>query len=329
MKKLMTLVLCMVVCWISNAQAEPFKMRVSHQMPETHFLAQEIQTFKKLVEEKTGGGVEVEIYPASQAFKAKEVIGAVVSGSIEAGVSTNFAWAGMIPAMDTFLIPFFITDIPVIDQVIHGTVGDRLFKMMEGKGVVPIMWMLQTRTNIYTSNDKPLVMPADFKGKKMRGTSKLMNLASEALGASTMSISGPEVYQALQRGTLDVGLTGVDAALARHYYEVQKYGTITNNMSIVHVLFVNPGFWNSLSSDLQAAVRECALTVQKKSLQDSEAAKDQALMELKQKMTIHVQTPEEQKAWAEVVTQPVLDYYLEKTGAVGRELVELVKEIKR
>jgi len=77
------------------------------------------------------------------------------------------------------------------------------------------MWLLQCRTNIYTSNDEPLIMPEDFKNKKMRGTSKIMNIPSEALGASTMSISGPEVYMALQRGTIDIGLTGVDAALAR------------------------------------------------------------------------------------------------------------------
>lgn len=330
MKKLTTVVtVCMVICFVASAQAAPFKMRISHQMPDSHFLADEIKTFKALVEEKTAGTVQVEIYPAAQAFKEKEVIGAVVSGSIEGGVSTNFAWSGIIPAMDTFLIPFFITEIPVIDKVIHGKVGATLFGMMEEKGVVPIMWLLQTRTNIYTSNDNPLLLPEDFKGKKMRGTSKIMNLGSEAMGASTMSISGPEVYQALQRGTLDVGLTGVDAAFARHYYEVQKYGTAANTFSVVHVVFLNPGFWQSLPTDLQKKVRECALTVQKKSLNDSEAAKENALVGLKEKMTIHIQTDAEEQAWREVMTKPVLDYYIEKLGTDGQQLVKLVEEIKR
>lgn len=330
MKKFTTIMAaCLLVFFVVSVQAAPYKMRISHQMPETHFLANEVKTFKALVEEKTAGKVEVEIYPSAQAFKEKELIGAVVSGSIEAGVSTNFAWAGIIQAMDTFIIPFFITEIPVIDKAINGKVGDTLFAMMEKKGVVPLMWLLQTRTNIYTSNDKPLLLPADFKGKKMRGTSKIMNLGSEALGASTMSISGPEVYQALQRGTLDIGLTGVEAALARHYYEVQKYGTAASTFSVVHVVFVNPGFWKSLPSDLQNTIRECGRTVQKKTLNDSEVAKENAIRKLSEKMTIHIQTEEEEKAWREVMTKPVLNYYLERTGKVGQELVNLVEEIKR
>jgi TRAP-type C4-dicarboxylate transport system substrate-binding protein len=321
----MLLVLLLAVC----VQAEPYKMRLSHQMPETHFLADEAKYFKKLVEEKTDGQVVIEIYPAAQAFKPKELIGAVISGAIESGMSLNFQWAGIIPVMDVFLIPYFITDLRVIDQAIHGEVGARLFQRMEEKKVVPLMWLLQTRTNIYTSNDEPLIWPKDFKGKKMRGTSKMMNLGSEALGASTMSVSGPEVYTALQRGTLDIGLTGVGAALARHYYEVQKYGTVAHTFSVYHIIYVNPDFWNSIPADLQKTIRECAAVVQKKTLTDSETSKDHAIEELRKKMTIHIQTEEEASAWRKVMEPPVMSYFLENTGQEGKDLVEIVQGLKK
>jgi TRAP-type C4-dicarboxylate transport system substrate-binding protein len=231
--------------------------------------------------------------------------------------------------MDIFLIPFLVTELPVIDKIINGEVGARLFKKIESKGAIPLMWLLQTRTNIYTSNSAPLFLPADFKGKKMRGTSKMMNLGSEALGASTMSISGPEVYTALQRGTIDIGLTGIDAALARHYYEIQKYGTVSNNFTVVHIVFVNPKFWGSLPSELKNIIKECALRIQKKSLEDSEKAKEIAINELKQKMTIHIQTKEEEKVWKEVMEKPVVDYFLEKTGKEGRELLDSIKRLEK
>ena len=101
--------------------------------------------------------------------------------------------------------------------------------------MVPIMWVLQCRTNIYTSKDKPLIMPSDFKGKKIRGTSKIMNLASEALGAAAVPVAGPEAQTALQTGTVDIGLTGVDAALVRHYDEFHKYGTVSNSFTVVYI----------------------------------------------------------------------------------------------
>ena len=309
-----------------SANAADYKMRITHQLPESHHIGQDINYFKKIVEERSGGRMEVEVYPAAQAFKPKEVIPAVVQDSIEAGVTTNFGWAGMLPIMDVVLIPWLVTDLDTIEKTLNGEAGAILFKALESKGVVPLMWLLQCRTNMYTSNGEPLILPQDFKGKKMRGTSKIMNLGSEALGAATMPISGPEVYMALQRGTIDIGLTGIDTAYARHYYEIQKFGTVVSNFSVMHPVFVNPTFWNSLPADLQKTIRECARETQAKSIQDSEKARNEAIEQLKQKMTVHIQTPEEAQAWKAVMEKPVLDYFLEKTGDEGRQLVEIIRK---
>ena len=321
------LVMFIVVFMVSPAGAAAYKMRISHQMPDSHHISMNVKYFKNLVEQKTNGMVEIEVYPAAQAFKPKEVINAVVTGGIEAAVSTNFQWSGMLPVMDVVLIPWLITDLPVIEKAISGEPGAILFKAMESKGVVPLMWLLQCRTNLYTSNDTPLIMPEDFKNKKMRGTSKIMNLGSEALGSSTMPISGPEVYMALQRGTIDIGLTGIDTALARHYYEIQKYGTVVNNFTVIQPMFIDPNFWNSLPANLRQIIKECGQIVQQKCIQDSEKARGEAISELKKKMTIHEQTKQEEQTWKAIMQQPVLDYFLQKTGAEGQQLVDLIKNL--
>lgn len=323
------MVVFLVVLFSSPLFAAQYKMRISHQMPETHFVADDVKEFKKLVEQKTGGKVSVEIYPAAQAFAPKDTMNAVAMGSIEAAMCTNFEWAGLVPTMDIFLLPFSVTEIPVIDKVLSGEVGTRLFKKLETKGVVPIMWVLQCRSNIYTSKDKPLIMPSDFKGKKIRGTSKMMNLGSEALGTAAVPVAGPEVQTALQTGTIDIGLTGPDAALVRHYDEFHKYGTISNSFTVVYALFVNPKFWKSLPSDIQNAIRESGQTVQKKALEDSEKFRDMSIAELKKKMTIHMQTQQEEQAWKAVMEKPVFDYFLKTTGKEGAELVDLISKTRR
>ena len=330
MKKMVWItVVSLFLLFSAQAMAAPYKMRLSHQMPESHFLAREIQDFKVQVEKATNGQVIVEIYPAAQAFKPNELIPAVVGGSIESGLAINFQWSGMIPAMDTFIIPFLLTDIGLIEKAMDGEVGAKFDSMLQAKGVVPIMWLLQTTRNVYTSNEKVLKLPEDFKGKKMRGSSKIMNLGSEALGASSMPISGPEVYTALQRGTLDIGLTGPGAALQRHYYEVQKYGTVASTFSTIHVVFVNAAFWNSLPPDLQKTVREVASGIQKKGYAVSREEIQKSIDELSKKMTIHIQTPEEEAAWRAVMVQPALDYYKSKTGQEGEELITLIENLKK
>ncbi len=328
MKTLRIIALASLVALLAApAGAAEFKMRLSHQLPESHHIGVNVSYFKKLVEEKTAGRVEVQIYPAAQAFKPKEALNAVVAGGIEAAVTTNFEWAGMLPIMDVVLIPWLVTDLSLIEKVLTGEAGAKLFQAMASKGVVPLMWFVQCRTNLYTSNAGPLLLPKDFQGKKMRGTSKIMNLGSEAMGSSTMAISGPEAYMALQRGTIDIGLTGIDAALARHYYEIQKYGTVVNNFSVIQPLFLNPKFWNSLPADTQKAIKGCAVEVQKKSLKDSETARTEAIEGLQKKMTIHIQTKDEENAWKAAMQKPVLDYFLQKTGNEGKELVDLINKL--
>ena len=313
----------------ASVHAAPKKMRLTHQFPESHFVAQVVKQFGADVARETGGTVTVEIFPAAQAYKPKEVIKAVVSGGIESGMTTNMEWSGIIPEMDLFVVPYLMTQYEVIEKGLEGSIGEKLFEQMSSKGVQPLMWLFQTRTMVYTSNDKPLRMPSDFAGKKMRGTSKIMNKGVEALGASAVSVAGPEVYMALQRGTLDIGLTDVSAALARHYYEVQKYGTVTNNFAVTFVAFANPAFWKSLDAKEQKGIMAAARAAQKACLERSEDEAKQSIEGLKEKgMTIHVQTAEEAKAWKKA-TSPVVDYYIETTGALGKELVQMVRKLEK
>lgn len=332
MKKTVCTLFALALLFFLNdaAQAAPLKMRLSHQWPETFFLAAEIRDFKKLVEEKTKGQLIVEIYPAAQAFKPKELIPATINGSIEAGATTNFEWAGIVPAVEIFEVPFLLVEPKVIEKSLKGFVGDRLSQLIQAKGVVPIMWLNQSRWQLYTSNDKLLKAPADFKGKKIRGTSKAMNLGTEALGGSTVSVSGPEVYSALQRGTLDIGLTSADAALARHYDEVQKYGVVSKSFSVMAVVFVNAKFYNSLSPDFKKAVMEAAEAVENRNTVESEKSGTDAVVALKKKgMIIHELTRQEEDAWKAVQIKPVTDYFLKRTGKDGAELVNFIQGLKR
>ncbi len=314
--------------WGGQLEAAPVKIRFTHQFPETHFVAREVKHFAGLVEQKSGGKVVLEIFPAAQAYKPNEVIEAVVTGAIEAGMTTNMDWSGIIPAMDVFVVPYLMTEFGVIERALSGEMGARLFQLMEAKGVKPLLWFFQTRTMAYTSKDRPLKLPEDFKGKKMRGTSKIMNKGVEALGASPVSVSGPEVFMALQHGTIDIGLTDVGAALARHYYEVHKYATVTNDFAVTFVAFMNPKLWSSIPPEGQKAILEAARETQAKTLKDSEVEKDKAIEGLKAKgMITHIQTPEEARAW-EKATAPVLDYFLQTAGAPAKELVEMVQKLK-
>src|SRR5690606_1832626 len=116
-------------------------------------------------------------------------------------------------------------------------------KLLE-KGVRNVAWLFTTNASIFTSSNKPLIEIEDFKGVKIRGLNKLVDEALLALGAAPAAMPGSEVYQALQTGVIDAGLTDISAAYSRKYYEVQKYGTVTPFFTVYFHLYVNPDWFD-------------------------------------------------------------------------------------
>ena len=76
-----------------------------------------------------------------------------------------------------------------------------------------VAWLYITRETIVTSGKKPIVALDDFKGVKIRGLNTLTDNALTAVGAAPSAMPGSEVYQALQSGVLDAGLTDLSAAV--------------------------------------------------------------------------------------------------------------------
>ena len=76
-------------------------IRVTLQLPEKHSLGQNWLAFKKIVEEKSGGELKIELFPSAQLYKDKQVPEAVGSGAIEAGSAFLGRFAGSVPAVET------------------------------------------------------------------------------------------------------------------------------------------------------------------------------------------------------------------------------------
>ncbi len=93
---------------LSGANAADLTMRITLQLPLKSHLGQNLVMFKKEVEEKSGGKIDVQIYDSAQLYQDKEVPQAVGSGAIEAGVASLTRYVGDIPAVDVFYLPFLL-----------------------------------------------------------------------------------------------------------------------------------------------------------------------------------------------------------------------------
>jgi TRAP-type C4-dicarboxylate transport system substrate-binding protein len=312
----------------STVFAQPVVMRVSHQVPPAHHLTKLLQGFAADVKTRTNGSVDVQLFGSEQLAKAAENFPQVARGNLEAAVSVNFQWGTTIPEMSATLVPYYMTDLAQIKRFPTSEARKFLDQKLEARGVHSVAWLYITRESIFTSSKKPLITLDDFKGVKIRGLNSLTDNALTAVGAVPSAMPGSEVYQALQAGVLDAGLTDLSAAYSRKYYEIQKYGTVAPYFTIFFHLYVNPQWWQKLAPAQRQAIEAAAAKSEQEAFTVTEATAADALVQLKAKgMQIHVQTPEEQATWRAAMQKPVLDAFVKSAPQDGPKVLELLKAL--
>lgn len=310
------------------AAAQNATMRVSHPVPPAHHLSKLLEGFAADVKARSNGTVDVQLFGAEQLAKSPENFPAVARGSFEAGVVVNFQWGNTIPEMSALTIPYFFTELDRIKKFATSDARRFLDSKLEARGVKSVMWLYITRQSIVTSGKKPIVQPDDFKGVKIRGLNALTDNALTAVGAAPSAMAGAEVYQALQSGVLDAGLTDVSAGYSRRYYEVQKFGTVAPYFTVYFHLFTNPAWWNKLTPAQRQAIEAAAAKAEQDAIAVTEQTAEDAVRDLQGKgMTIHLQTPAETAAWKARMEKPVIDAFLKTAPDGGARIIELLGKL--
>jgi len=301
---------------------EPIIIKFSHVVSPDAPKGKAAVLFKELAEKYTNGKVKVEVYPNSSLYKDKEELEALQLGSVQllAPSISKFGPLG-VKEFDVFDLPFLMTDDARARQMMASPMMDDLNKKLEAKGVSPLAYW-DNGTHVYTAN-KPLIMPDDFRGMKMRiQGSKVLDAVARELGAIPQIMAFGDLYQALQTGVVD-GEDNVPSNIwTQKFYEVQKYLTVSHHGRLTYALVTNKKFWDSLPPDVRTQLDRAV----KESIDffDDTAAKDNAdaLEQIKAggKMEVHVQTDAEKKAWI----AKLMPVHIEMQNRFGKDFIERI-----
>ena len=313
----------LVLAFAGTASAQaPIVIKFSHVVSPDAPKGKAAVYFKELAEKYTNGKVKVEVYPNSSLYKDKEELEALQLGSVQllAPSISKFGPLG-VREFDIFDLPFLMSDDTRARQMMASPIMADFNKKLEAKGVTPLAYW-DNGTHVYTAN-KPLILPTDFRGMKMRiQGGKVLDAVARQLGAIPQIIGFGELYQALQTGVVD-GEDNVPSNIwTQKFYDVQKYLTVSNHGRLHYSLLTNKKFWEALPADvrpqLDRAVKETTQFF------DDTAAHDNAdaLEKIKAggKMQFHVLTDAEKKAWIAAL-MPV---HKEMQGRFGKEMLEKI-----
>jgi C4-dicarboxylate-binding protein DctP len=282
----------------ASAQA-PIVIKFSHVVSPDAPKGKAANVFKELAEKYTNGRVKVEVYPNSSLYKDKEELEALQLGSVQllAPSQSKFGPLG-VREYDVFDLPFLMSDDTHARQITASPIMAELGKKLETKGVTPLAYW-DNGTYVYTAN-KPLILPEDFRGMKMRiQGGKVLDAVTRQLGALPQIIAFGELYQALQTGVVD-GEDNVPSNIwTQKFYDVQKYLTVSNHGRLTYALLTNKKFWDSIPADvrpqLDRAVKESTEYFNETAAKDNADALDK--IKATGKIQVHVLTDAEKKAW--------------------------------
>ncbi|MCB1480580.1 MAG: TRAP transporter substrate-binding protein DctP [Rhodobiaceae bacterium] len=312
---------------VGSASAADVTMRITLQLPLKSHLGQNLVLFEQEVEKASNGEIDVQVYDSAQLYKDKEVPAAVGSGAIEAGVASLTRYVGDIPAVDVFYMPFlFNTEDKVRAAVAPGSpVRGPIDEAIAGTGS-KVLWWQAYGGAILLSNGGPIKSPADMKGKKVRVFGKTLGDFTTAVGGAPTLISGSEQYLAYQRGTVDIGMTGVSGVKSRKLWEVMDTITVTNHADIEFIVVVNNDWWNKLSDAHKKVIQDAAIVAENNVRDAMSKIESDAYAAAKENgMTVYEPTAEELAAW-KAAAAPVYDSYKTAAGDLGVQVLEAAEK---
>jgi C4-dicarboxylate-binding protein DctP len=314
---------------VSAAMAETTTLRITLQLPLKSHLGENLSVFKSKVEEISKGDIAVEIYDSAQLYKDNEVPEAVGSGSIEMGVASLTRYVGDVPAVDLFYLPFLLNSEDLVRKAVApgSPVRAPLDEAIAETGA-KVLWWQAYGGSVLLSNGGPIRTPADLEGKKVRVFGKTLGEWIKAAGGAPTLISGSEQYIAYQRGTVDVGMTGVSGVRSRRLWEVMDTITVTNNADIEFIVVVNEDFWNGLPEQHRDWITEAALFAEKDVRDRMTAIETEAYDAARSNgMTVYELSDAEVEAWL-AAAQPVYDQYLADSGALGEKVLAAARALR-
>jgi C4-dicarboxylate-binding protein DctP len=308
------------------AQAQqPIVVKFSHVVAPDTPKGKGSLKFKALAEKYTNGKVVVEVYPNSQLYKDNEELQALQLGAVQM-LAPSLAKFGPLGAreFEVFDLPFIVPDKVALRKVTEGPLGKRLMGLLEPKGITGLAYW-DNGFKVMSAN-KPLRMPEDFKGLKMRiQSSKVLEAQMRALGAIPQVMAFSEVYQALQTGVVDGTENTPSNEYTQKMHEVQKYTMLSDHGYIGYAVIANKKFWDGLPPDVRAALQKAMAEATTFSNEIAQKENDEALEAIRKsgKSEVLPLTPEQKAAWRKAL-EPV---YTDMASRVGKDTIaEFQKE---
>ena len=243
---------------LSSSAFAQNSMKISISIGQNSHQGIGIDTFAKEVEKRTGGRIKIQPFYSGSLGGERESIEAVQLGTQELTLTSTGPVPNFVPETRILDIPFLFRDKAHAHAVLDGPIGQELLTKFDAKGMKALAWA-ENGVRHMTNNRRAVNTPEDLKGLKMRTMENPVHIAAyKGFGIITTPMAFPEVFTALQQGTVDGQENPLSVIMAAKFEQVQKYMSLTGHVYSPAVILMNKAAYDKLSAADKQAFMEAA-----------------------------------------------------------------------
>lgn len=254
------------------AQAQTV-LKIGYAVPTNSHYGVGANTFCEEIEKGTQGRYKCQHFPSGSLGGEREMIEAVQLGTLDLVNTSTGPLGNFVPEVKIVDIPFLFRDYDHARKVMDGQVGQDLLKAMQAKGLIGMAWT-ENGFRHMTNSKRPIRSADDARGLKMRTMENKVHMDGyKTFGILPTPMPFPELFTALQQGTVDGQENPIPVILASKFSQVQKHLSLTGHVYSPAVIILTPAVWNKLSAAEKNVFLEAgkkAAAAQRKRVNDDE-----------------------------------------------------------
>ncbi|EIM77415.1 TRAP-type C4-dicarboxylate transport system, periplasmic component [Nitratireductor aquibiodomus RA22] len=293
-----------------SAQAETWRM--AHKMPPDSIEGELFQFFADKVVEKTGGEVEIKVFPNEQLGSDDTVLEQLQIGTVNVypeGTSYLQKW---VPDIKFTSAPFLFDDREHWVRFMQSDLVKGWFKQIEDEAGIALIGsptaFLRGPYRVMVT-DKPWTNLQEMQGTRLRmHPDELAAAAWRHLGAEVRTLAWTEVYESISRGIVDAVNSPIALVEPMKFYEVAPHVIRHDEYPQGMAFMTNAKRWNALSDERRAQILDAFAEMAVESEKRMNAAADKDLEAMKAKDVAY--------------SEPDTSDFVERMGSFYQEMEE-------
>lgn len=247
---------CAVLMFGSFADAR--EIQLGHTLSTESHYGVGARAFEEALERVSGGAFTVREHAAGSLGGERDMIEGLQIGTVDVVITSTGPLGNFVPDTYVLDLPFLFTDYDHARAVLDSGIGQDLLDDMEQHGIIGLAWS-ENGFRHMTNSRNEVHAPEDVAGISIRTMENQVHMnAFRELGANPTPMAFPELFTALQQGTVDAQENPVTVIVATKFWEVQDHISLTGHVYSPAAVLGSSVLWAELSDEEKGWFQEAA-----------------------------------------------------------------------